>query len=193
MATKVLPTPEVLRQLLRYEPETGNLFWRDRGPEWFADGCEYAGRACKGWNTYHAGKAALTAISRKGYRHGRILYRAYMAHRVAWCIVHGVWPDQIDHISGIKDDNRIENLRNVSNAENLKNQKIRSTNTSGFIGICWSKGRGKWQAQISVDSCQLHLGFFAHIADAVASRDAAEIEHGYHANHGRNEKKGPTP
>ncbi|MCK9544728.1 MAG: HNH endonuclease [Novosphingobium sp.] len=184
MADKALPPPEVLRQLLRYEPETGKLFWRRRGPEWFP-----SQGTMKSFNTQHAGKEAFTSVS-DGYRTSSIAYmgRAFSlrAHRVIWAIVHKSWPSgEIDHINGVRDDNRIENLRVVSLRENCRNQRLRKTNTSGVAGVCWDKRDMKWRSRICADGRYISLGNFSRLEDAAKARAKAEVRYGYHPNHGR--------
>ena len=186
MAKRQLPSPEDLRQLLRYEPETGKLFWKEReprfcvtsdprGPEWVA----------KRWNKRLSGKEALTAKN-NGYRVGPILGRMVPAHRVAWALHCGEWPTgQIDHINGIRDDNRIANLRDVSAAENGRNQKAPHDNTSGVIGVGWDQARGKWKASINTRGRTHHLGRFNDFESAVKARTEAERRYGFHPNHGR--------
>lgn len=184
--TDELPPTELLRKLLRYEPETGKLFWKERSVDMFSDGKQTAEHNCASWNEKYAGKEAFTAGDR-GYKQGLILGRNYKAHRVIWALVNGEWPDNIDHINGIRDDNRIDNLRSVSQAENNRNAKRRSNNTSGVCGVHWYKRGNKWVAQIRADGNIKHLGYFTDFDDAVAARKEAEIEHGYHENHGRDE------
>lgn len=163
-------TPEKLHELLEYDPETGTLTWKCRGnPQ---------------WDARFAGKAAFTSY-RNGYKAGGIFNKMYDAHRIIWMMVHGEWPNTIDHINGVKDDNRIENLRNVTQAENCRNAKRTRNNKSGHNGVSWSKGSRKWLAQIMVNRKCIYLGRFIDIEDAIAARAAAEIEHGFHENHGR--------
>ena len=186
MAKEDLPAPEEIRKLLRYEPDTGKLYWLERTPDLFEDGKQSAERVCVSWNTRYAGKEAFTADRGTGYRHGKIFNRDYFAHRVIWAMTHDEWPaDQIDHINGVRDDNRLENLRSVSHAENLKNQKVRSDNNSGHVGVIWRPNRFKWEAQIRVDNRLVYLGRFFSKDDAIAARKAAEVKYGFHENHGR--------
>ncbi len=181
-----LPSPETLRKLLRYEPETGKLFWRERGIDWFEDGGHTAQHNMRSWNSRYAGKEALTAVNTDGYRRGTIFGTRYYAHRIIWTIVHGEWPqDELDHINGNPSDNRLENLRVVTHQENGRNQKLYCSNTSGVVGVSWHKRDETWRAEIKVDGKKIHLGYFDSFDDAVAARAAAEIELGFHANHGR--------
>ena len=186
MAKEDLPTPKEIRKLLRYEPDTGKLYWLERTPDLFEDGKQSAETACRRWNTRYASKEALATLHGGGYRQGSIFGKAYLAHRVVWVMVHNEWPaDQIDHINGVKNDNRIENLRVVTNGENSRNLPKRADNTSGHMGVRWHKKALKWTAQITVNSQQVHLGVFTKKDDAIAARKAAEANYGYHENHGR--------
>jgi hypothetical protein len=169
---KVLPI-EYLRKRLRYEPDTGKLFWLDH------DGMPQK------WRTRWAGREAFTTVHSKGYRCGGIDNRSYLTHRVIWALVYGTWPkDQIDHKNGDKIDNRLVNLRDVSHAENRKNVSKQSNNTSGACGVRWDKRREKWQAQIMVGRKFHHLGLFTSFDDAVAARRAADKLYGFSERHG---------
>ena len=186
MATKPLPSPELLRKLLRYDPETGILTWKWRDKAWFL--VESSRRR---WNTRFAGKEALTAIDvgGRGYKHGSItvlgLNKAY-AHRVAYTIYHGDFPEfGIDHINGDPTDNRIANLRDVSQKINSRNSSRRKNNTSGVTGVYWNNQMERWCAQITVDGRTKSLGLFASLDLAIYARKEAEAGHDFHANHGR--------
>jgi hypothetical protein len=168
-----------LRELLRYEPETGKLYWLTRPEGLMADG--YASR----WNTRFAEKEAFTSPNTSGYLRGTLFNTGYLLHRVAWALHYGEWPsDQIDHIDGDVRNNCIENLRVVTAQQNRSNCKLPTNNTSGVIGVSPSRG-SKWRAQIRFHGKQTCLGDFVNFDDAVAARKAAELELGYHPNHGR--------
>ncbi|TES59213.1 HNH endonuclease [Pseudomonas syringae pv. tomato] len=109
----------------------------------------------------------------------------YKAHRVVWLICKGYWPEELDHINGNRTDNRIENLREVTRQENLRNQKIRSNNTSGVMGVGWDKCNRRWTARIRYEGKNKCIGYFKTFDEAAAARKAAEIAFGYHPNHGR--------
>lgn len=186
MAEKELPPVELLHKILRYEPETGKLFWRHRPVEMFSDGKFSAERAAAMWNGRFAGKEAFTAKTADGYPNGRFAGVTYRAHRVVWAMCKGKPPMRhIDHINGDRADNRIKNLRDVSNHENTKNRFRRQDNTSGAVGVVWKKQAQKWTAKIGVAGKTLHLGYFESFEAAQAARQTAEVEHGFHANHGR--------
>ena len=182
MAKRELPSPEVLRQLLRYEPETGKLFWKERGPEWFEGGkiC-----SCRGWNTRFAMTEAFTALT-AGYRSGAVLGVPVYAHRVAWAIVFGAWPvGDIDHFNHDKTDNRLCNLSDVSASDNMKNQSLRIDNLSGQTGVSWSGQRGMWCVKVKASGRSYHGGFFMNIDEAIDAAVSAHNSLGFHPNHGR--------
>lgn len=187
MATRLLPTPTELRQLLDYNPETGKLFWKERPVEMFAQrGRVPREQGAKMWNNRWAGREAFTATGTAGYKVGALNFVNSSAHRVIWALHYGEWPkEQIDHINGIRDDNRISNLREVSDAENKKNTKRRADNKSGQQGVSWYSKIQKWSAEIKVDGRKLRLGQFSALPDAIAARKLAEKKYGYHENHGR--------
>ena len=187
MANRDLPSPDVLRQLLRYDPGTGKLFWRERGVEWFsASASRTAEHACANWNARYAHKEALSAQWADSYPEGCVLGYSLKSHRVVWAIVHGEWPSQhIDHIDGDRSNNRIDNLRDVTHATNHRNVRKKSNNTSGFTGVSWSSKANKWRAHIKVDFRQINLGHFCRIEDAVSARLAAEKRYGFTERHGK--------
>lgn len=174
-----LPTPKDLRKVLRYDPQTGKLFWRERDVSMFRDGYRDAKGNCNNWNARYSGNEACNALS-KGYLIGSVFGKRLKAHRVAWAIYYGEWPShQIDHINGVRNDNRIENLRDVMSSENQKNMKTPSRNTAGHIGVY--AHNGKWRAKIK----NLHIGVFDSIDEAINARKNAQSRFGFHENHGR--------
>lgn len=168
-------TPEMLRQVLRYEPETGKLFWKPRTLNMFPS--EGAG---KSWNTRYAGEEAFTTITARGYRQGMVFGRRYLAHRVSWAVHYGEWPeDQIDHVDNDKLNNRIGNLREATAQENMRNLSVRKTNTSGYKGVHWVSRRKSYQARIRFEGKRVHLGYYATAeAASAAYREAAKKYHG---------------
>jgi hypothetical protein len=173
MLDRELPSPEYLRQRLRYDAKTGKLYWR----EWPANPAH--------WNTRYAGTEALACRHASGYLRGRLDGVQHAAHRVIWAVVHGEWPqDEIDHEDHDRANNRLNNLKAANRLGNNRNQSRRSDNTSGVTGVSWDTKRGLWYASIKIDRRTQRIGYFARFEDAVAARAAAEIKHGFHANHG---------
>lgn len=170
---KPLPSIEYLRQRLRYEPETGKLFWLDYE------------EMPQQWRSVWFGKEAFTSYQSEGYRKGKIDGVSYLAHRVAYALYHAEWPfAQIDHINGIRTDNRIVNLRVVTSQENQHNMTMRSDNTSGITGVTWHKRDRKWAAHIRLSGKKKHLGFFKTIEEAAIARAEASRLYGFTERHG---------
>ena len=161
--------PEIsrLKELLSYDPATGNLSWLvQRGK-------------CA------AGKI-ITCQNGSGYIVVRVDNVLLRAHRVAWAIINNEWPaKEIDHINGNRSDNRIENLRIANRFENMKNIKKAKTNKSGFKGVSWHKQGNFWQAHIRADNKNYYLGHYATPEEAhEAYKIASNKLHGIFANHG---------
>lgn len=171
-------------QLLKYDPKSGKLFWLARSPEMFGGGEDAHIKAAR-WNGRFAGKEAFITTNVSGYKTGTIFAKGYSAHRIAWLLVHGDWPNaEIDHINGDKSDNRIDNLRDVNDRENHLNQKRRGNNSSGVIGVRYFSPTKRWHAYISIDGKRIPLGNYRYFDSAVAARKAAEKVLGFHPNHG---------
>lgn len=174
--TKSIPV-ELLRRVLRYEADTGRLYWLPRTPDLFRDGRHTAEHTCNKWNSKNAGKEAFTA-NNDGRKEGRIFGVCYRAHRVAWALHHGRWPDgEIDHINHDASDNRIANLRDCTHAENLANSSSTKGSTSRFLGVSWSKKSAKWSAIISPNGKTIALGRFASEIEAAKAYDDAARKH----------------
>ena len=142
--------PELLRSLFLYDPVTGRLHHK-------------ANR-----RRVKVGSYADSTRRADGYRQValRLDGKQYQlkAHRVAWILAHGAIPHgkQNDHINGIRDDNRLCNLRLVTQRENDQNRRKAR-------GYSWNKGCSKWEAYIRVDGVLRHLGLFPTEAAARAA------------------------
>lgn len=170
---------ERVRAAFDYNPETGALTWRVRERAEFP-----SKRGHSIWNARYPGREAGHS-RRDGYKIVRFNGQRYLAHRLAWLIVHGGWPAFIDHIDGDTGNNKLSNLRDVSISENGQNTKRSVRNTSGVIGVRWCGRDERWRAEITVAGKQHYLGDFVDFDDAVSARRAAERLHGFHPNHGR--------
>lgn len=150
-------TPEQLREKFSYDPETGVFRLRV---------CRVSARVGTEVGSHDAhGYAQVTIGS------GNVL----KAHRVAWAMHYGVWPDgEIDHINGVRDDNRISNLRCVETRINAQNKREAiKTSRTGYLGV--SPHSNGYRAHITVDRKQKYLGYFkdpklAHEAYLAAKR-----------------------
>lgn len=153
---------ELIKQLLRYDPETGCLHWREDR------------RRCK------TGSVAGSVHKGSGYIRVEVDGRAMSAHRVAWFLHYGSWPaDQVDHINKDKTDNRIGNLREATNGQNRAN--TRSSSKHGLKGVAfkpWLKER-PWEARITSNKKVISLGCYPTKEEAHnAYCDAAKRLHG---------------
>ncbi len=111
---------------------------------------------------------------------GTLLGEVFLAHRIIWKMVYGENPDTIDHINGDPSDNRLSNLRNVTQAENNKNKAMFRKNKSGHPGVV-QVDYGMWKVQIGTK----YIGCYADLETAIAARAEAEEAANYHENHGR--------
>lgn len=174
-------TYHIARQIINVDFETGKLFWLPRTPDFFQ-----TKNHCAAWNARHAYDEAFTIRHTKGYLTGRVLGQKYRAHRVIWLLATGAWPvDQIDHINGVRTDNRLVNLREATPSDNMRNMCVPRHNTSGVIGVSWCEQDQRWRARMHLGAKSLHLGQFRDIEDAIAARKAAEKFYNFHENHGR--------
>ena len=122
----------------------------------------------------------------RGYMYIRLLGETYSSHRLAFLYMTGEFPpEEVDHINRDRLDNRWENLRPVSHSENNRNKRINRNNTSGKMGVVWHKRKQRWEARISDNHIRKCLGYFDSLDDAIAAREKAERELGYHENHGK--------
>lgn len=168
------------RRLLRYDEETGNLFWKPR-----IIGDLKRKKDVDAFNTQFAGKIAMSANDGVGYKSGTLLRKKYLSHRIIWLIMTGHFPDgYIDHINHDRSDNRWSNLRVVSHRQNSLNANLSKNNTSGVNGVIWDKREGNWRSQITVMRKRIYLGNFSKIEDAETARKSAEVKYGFHENHG---------
>lgn len=160
--SKPLPTIELLRELFRLDPEAGKIFWRVRTGNRIHVGDEVGGPASG------------------GYRRVNLSGHLYTVHRVIFALANGRWPiDQVDHINGIRADNRPCNLRDATSSQNKHNCGKRKTNKSGFKGVSWDKARGKWHPQIQAYGKYIYLGRYDDVElAALVYAEAARKYHG---------------
>ena len=149
-------TAETVRKLLDYEPETGVFRWR----------VDVNSRARKGM--------VAGCGNGEGYTRIKVFGNSYRAHRLVWLHVYGDWPpEQIDHVNGLRDDNRLVNLRLATNSQNSANKPAQRNNALGLKGVCFRSDSGKFESKIMFNSQQKHLGRFQTAEEAHAAYCAA--------------------
>ena len=182
---RLLPDLNLLKVLFRYEDGKliRNIIHDDN-----LSLIGFTERGLRRWNSTLANKEAgheFTTSSGLKSKQLRINNKMYYVHRIIFKLCTGQEPNLIDHINGDPVDNRIENLRSVTNTENMRNSKKFKTNTSGHVGVSWSKSCSKWEAYIWDNKIKVKLGYFCNKDDAIKARQLAEKELEYHQNHGR--------
>lgn len=155
-----------LQALLHYDQHTGLFHWRIS-----------KGRSKSG--------AVAGSIEGDGYLEIKINKKRYKAHRIAFLYMTGSMPEhEIDHINGIRTDNRWSNLRQVTRKQNGENLKLHSTNSSGFRGVCFNKSCGKFQAGVRHNKKLHYIGLFDTAEQAAKAVQAKRAELFSH-DHGR--------
>lgn len=155
-------TQKELKELFDYNPDTGVL------------------------TKIKTKKEVKGAFSGLGYRQVMIKTKRYYIHRLVWVYVKGAWPvNVIDHIDGNRENNRISNLRDVTESDNFKNATLSSRSTSGVTGVSFCKHHSLWRSYVTVNYKRIHLGWFKNKYEAIRERKVAEVKHGFHEGHGK--------
>ena len=164
-------TQKYLKEIVHYDPDTG-IFTRIKRTA----------------NCVHIGDIAGCVFyngAGKKYIRIKIKCKPYKAHRLAFFYMKGYWPIEIDHDDGNGLNNKWGNLFDVTHLNNCRNKRLSVRNKSGCSGVDWHKRIKKWQARITINYKELHLGYFLKINDAIKTRKAAEKKYGFHPNHGQ--------
>ena len=141
-------TQAYVHELYDYNPETGHLISKQYGRP--------VGQAI--------GKYLRVEIRGKRYKN----------HRIIWLWMHGQWPKLwLDHINGDGLDNRICNLRDVSQSENVRSGR-RKQNKYGAKGVFWDKARKHFRVEMRFDCKRVNAGRFATLEEAIAASRAME-------------------
>lgn len=152
---------EHARERIAYDPATGRMVWKMKPSR-----CVNAGD-----------ETGVASGGGHGYGRVKLFGKQHQAHRVAWLITYDVWPSEdLDHINGIRSDNRIANLREASRAMNAENRHgPQRFSKSGILGV--SVQDGKYKARIVINRQYVYLGFFDTAEEASAAYLAAKREH----------------
>lgn len=150
MADQDRITAQHLRERVFYDADTGIFTWRTHIRP------SVVGRRFGSWDLH-------------GYLTARIGGKSYKLHRLAWLYQFGVWPTgDVDHINGVRHDNRLSNLRDVSRKVNLENQTKATgrNNSTGLLGAYFDRRRGVFYARVSQFNKSINLGSFATAQEA---------------------------
>lgn len=141
---------ELAMSKLSYDADTGLFTWHNPG------------------NPRFKGQIAGNLIKGKGYVYIGLGGAYFMAHRLAWVVTYKKWPSgEIDHINGIRHDNRLSNLRDVTRSENMCNQRTaQARNKAGLLGVCHNKNKDRWEARIGLNGKYKVIGLFRTPAEA---------------------------
>jgi len=146
-------TQKRLKEVLHYDKGSGEFTWK------------------------HGGR---TGTRSNGYINIMVDTVLYGAHVLSWLYVYGKFPNGfIDHKDRVKDNNRILNLRDVSNSTNQKNRGVMITNKSRITGVAWCSSRKKWRVQITMCKRSVSLGRHIDFFEACCVRKSAENSNGY--------------
>lgn len=147
-------TADLLRELLEYDQETGEFFWRRR----------------------RAG-----SYNKIGYLTIGIGGTKYYGHRLAHLYMTGEWPEyEVDHKDGTTSNNRWNNLRPATSQQNKQNRPINSNNKSGFKNVIYLPTKypeRPWVGKIMVNRKSIYVGHFATPAQAADAVQAARLVH----------------
>lgn len=155
-------TQEILKKYVSYDPDTGH----------------FTSNKCSKYCNKSLGERVGTLHKSKGYRYLTIEGRTYREQRAAFLYMTGNWPiQQVDHINGIKDDNRWVNLRDVDAATNCHNRGMYKNNKSGQRGVVWQKNTSKWQVLCRIRGVQYYKGLYENLDDAIDVAKAVYAEH----------------
>ena len=147
-------TQEQLKERLHYDPDTGEFTWTKK-------------------HMVHKKRSVAGHLENTGYISIRLIYRPYLAHRLAFLYMIGSFPScQVDHINGIRHDNRWFNLRAAHGNQptNLQNRREPNKGSkSGSLGVSWRPDKKKWKARIHVNYKEIHIGYFDSKEEASAA------------------------
>jgi hypothetical protein len=172
---RLSPDPQKLHSIVYYD--NGKLYWKKRGNPRFDNAWANKEAGCY---KYPSGYGTIS------YDGGHL-----MIHRAVWILHHGAIPcdQEIDHINGVKADNRIGNLRICSKGQNICNSKLRLDNSTGVKGVHKTEDGRYWRVRVQFNGKRHELGVYKSLEDAeLVARTARDAQHGDFANHGKHSK-----
>ena len=140
----LMTIPEIVREYLKYNSDTGDVIWIKKPASKIKIGDK------------------VTSIDAKGYYVVGFKNSNYKLHRIAWFLHTGEQPPKyLDHRDGNTINNKWDNLRGATMQENNRNKGRQKNNKSGFKGVCWHKKSNSWIAQASLNSKVTYLGIYS--------------------------------
>lgn len=153
-------TPAMLRERLDYNPETGELTWRDKEADFGGFSGKPAGSRYSGYLVLQFSNPKVTVLG----------------HRAIWAIVTGAWPtDRVDHRDRNGLNNRWSNLREATQGQNMLNRAAKGA--VPFKGVCFRKARGFYVARITAEGRLIYLGSFKDPVAAARAYDSAAVRY----------------
>ena len=167
---------ENISTLLSYDKDSGIFTWKERLGNTKSDNI---------FNSLFArtvaGSKLTSKRSKTEYIAIKIHGKSYKAHRLAFLIMEGEMPDQVDHLDRNGLNNKWSNLRRSNNKDNSKNKPIQKSNKTGVVGVNWHKAAGKWHARaVNKEGKRIDLGRYDDFEEAVKVRKMYEVEYGYY-------------
>ena len=160
MADHIL-TQQTVKELLDYNQITGECNWKEKP--------NTKSPICIGQKIRNQDKDGYYRV----FIHGK----SYKLHRIAWLYVYGSWPTgQIDHINGVKTDNRICNLRDVNQSLNMHNIHLPSAGKKSCLPRGVYLEHGRYRARIKINNRVKNLGSFDTIIKAESAYLSAKRE-----------------
>ncbi len=162
MKTRRVISQERVKELLHYNPKTG-IFTRK----------------VRTANAINEGQRAGN-ITANGYREISLDNKKYYEQRLAWLYVYGYMPEcEVHHKNGIKDNNKLKNLEELSYSCHALTRGLQSNNTSGIKGVWFDKSRSKYTAAVHLNDKKIQLGRYDTFDKAVVARWKGEVKYGF--------------
>lgn len=164
---KPLPSKGLILERVSYDPSTGIFVRRMKT------------------NRNQVLGEKVGTLSSEGYLIIQIDKVRYYAHRLAYFLLTGEQPVSVDHVNGVRTDNRAENLRAASRCQNVYNVKKNARNRSGHKNVHWNSRSEKWDVHMNANKKSHWGGCYSSLEDAVEACKALRLKlHGEFANHG---------